>query len=82
MTPLLSRPPSSRPRFSVDCSGIGDLFQFGLSIGQDFANEILAKGAPLPTMPGMKLLKPSIVYQDDYMLIASDVNFTSSILED
>jgi len=67
---------------SVDCSGIGDLFQFGLSIGQDFANEILAKGAPLPTMPGMKLLKPSIVYQDDYMLIASDVNFTSSILED
>jgi len=62
---------------SVQVDGISDLFQFGLSIGQDYINnDVLSKGAPLPTMPGMKLYNPSVVYMDNYIAVVSDMSFT------
>jgi len=59
----------------VDVSGINDLVQFALSMGLDAINAILAKGAPLPTLPGIEFVNPEILYRDDYIVVATDVKF-------
>lgn len=61
---------------SVDVNGINDLFQFAMSMSQDYINGILAKGAPLPAMPGMKFLNPQVIYQDGYIVVATDISFS------
>jgi len=67
---------------NVDVNGINDLVQFALSISQDYINQILAKGTPLPSMPGMKFLNPSVIYQDDYIIIATDMSFNIPTLDE
>jgi len=60
---------------NVDIDGFNDLVQFALSMGLDTLNEILAKGAPLPAIPGLEYVNPSIIYRDDYIVVASDIHF-------
>lgn len=60
----------------VDIDGINDFIQFCISMGLDYINNILATGAPLPTIPGLQFLDPSIIYADDYIVVATNVNFT------
>jgi len=61
---------------NVDIDGINDLVQFALSMGLDAVNEILAKGTPLPTLPGLEFVNPSIIYRDDYIVVATNIHFT------
>jgi len=57
----------------VDIDGINDLVQFALSMCLDTVNEILAKGTPLPTLPGLHFVNPEILYRDDYIVVATNI---------
>lgn len=61
---------------NVDIDGINDLVQFALSMGLDAVNEILAKGTPLPTLPGVQFVNPSIIYRDDYIVVATNIKYS------
>jgi len=62
----------------VDIDGINELVQFALSMGLDTVNQILAKGTPLPTLPGLEFINPSIIYRDDYIVVATNIRYTPS----
>jgi len=60
---------------TVDINGFNDLIEFALSMGLDAVNAILAHGAPLPTLPGAEFVNPTILYRDDYIVVATDIHF-------
>jgi len=63
---------------NVDIDGINDLVQFALSMGIDAVNEILANGTPLPTLPGLQFVNPSIIYKDDFIVVATNIRYVPS----
>jgi len=62
---------------TVDIDGFNDLIQFVLMTAIDTANQLLAKGTPLPSIPGMEFVNPNILYRDGYLVVATDIHFTA-----
>jgi len=62
----------------VDIDGINGLVQFALSMCLDTVNQLLAKGTPLPTLPELQFINPTILYKDDYIVVATDIRYTPS----
>jgi len=60
----------------VDVSGFNDLVQFAISMGLDSINQILAKGTPLPSIPGVEFVNPAIIYGDHYVAVTTNIHFT------
>jgi len=60
----------------IDISGFNDLITFAASMAIDTINEYLAKGSPLPTIPGVDYVDPSLTYGDGYAVVATDIHFT------
>lgn len=60
----------------VDLNGFNDLITFALSMATTAVNEILAKGAPLPSMQGLDFVNPTVLYRDGYIVVTTDIKFT------
>ena len=60
----------------VDLNGFNDLITFALSMATGTVNEILAKGAPLPSMQGLDFVNPTVLYRNGYIVVTTDIKFT------
>jgi len=56
----------------VDVDSFNDLIEASIVFGLNKINEILEKGTPIPSLPHVKLVNPSIVYGQDYAVFATD----------
>jgi len=58
----------------VDVDGFNDLIDLAISMGLDTINSYLEKGTPLPSIHVVKLVNPTIVYGEDYAVLATDIS--------
>jgi len=59
----------------VDVKGFNDLIKLAISMFLGVINDALAKGAPLPALPGMEFVKPVVTYKNDYIVVATGIHF-------
>jgi len=57
----------------VDVDAINNLIEFGVAFGLNRINKILEEGTPIPELPHVKLVHPTIVYDELYAVFSTDV---------